>query len=166
MGHTFRRRSVRSMWLAPFALGIVAACAGEIRRPNVPTSETVARLRRGAGAGLQDCGEAIEPKGETACKIHSVGECLQAALGQCRAAYGVRQFFTAEGDAIRLDWLVLSDGHGGCEVVTVEDRSADPLASKKARVTRCQSIAWREHEDIEGCERFEAEGCREDKPAR
>lgn len=166
MAHSSRRRCVSSMLPLPFAVCVAAACAGEQRRPNVPTSEIVADFRRSAGSGVQDCGEAIEPKGETACKIHSVGECLQAALRECRAAYGVRQFFTAEGDAVRLDWLVLSDGHGGCDVMTVEDRSADPLAPKKPRISRCQSIAWREHEDIEGCERFEADGCREDKPSR
>ncbi len=153
-------RGARFFWVLATGSIVAAACGGSERRANVPTSETVMELRRGAGPGLQDCGESIESRKETACRIHSVGECLQAALKQCRSAYGMRQFLTAEGDAIRLDWLVLSDGHGGCDVVSVTDRSADPLARKEPRVEHCRSIVWRPHDAIEGCEMPVPDGCK------
>lgn len=152
------RPSVYTLFLLP--LSVAGACGGPERPPNAPASETVLDMRRGAGPGLQDCGEGVEPRGETACRIHPVGECLLTALKECRSAFGVRQYFTAEGDTVRVDWLVLSDGHGGCELVQVEDRSADPLARKKPRVEKCRTIVWRAHESIEGCEMPAADGCR------
>lgn len=156
------RVTVRISMVAMAGLALTAfACGGPERRPNVPTSETVSDMRRNAGVGLQDCGEAIEPRQETACKVHSVGECLAAALKACRPAFGVRQYFTAEGDGVRLDWLVLSDGHGGCDLVNVEDRSADPLAPKKPKITHCTSIVWKSHENISDCEAPVPDGCRE-----
>jgi hypothetical protein len=151
---------IRSIALA---LVIAPACGGTERRPNVPPSGAVQDLRRSAGSGVQDCGESMESRTETACRIHSVGECLAAALKECRPAYGVRSYFTGEGDPIRLDWLVLSDGHGGCKIVTVEDRSADPLARKAPLVRRCTGIVWKHHESIPDCEAPSPDGCVDEK---
>jgi hypothetical protein len=154
-------RTVHS--IAAVALLALIACGGEERRPNVPVSTTVQDLRRSAGSGVQDCGESSESRKEEQCRIHSVGECLQTALKECRAAYGVRSYFTPEGDPIRVDWLVLSDGHGGCKLLTVEDRSADPLARKAPKVSRCTGIIWKHHESIAECEAPVADGCVEEQ---
>jgi hypothetical protein len=150
---------VRAGLLVASALTLLLACAGEERRPNVPASGTVLDLRRSGGAGVQDCGESQESRTETACRIHPVGECLVSALKACRPAFGVRSYFTSEGDPIRFDWLVLSDGHGGCEVVTVEDRSSDPLARKDPKVSHCKGIVWKHHESIADCEAPAADDC-------
>lgn len=152
------RRWVGAVVLLSVPLAL--ACGRSWRPAKTSPSETVLDMRRGAGPGLQDCGEGVENHGETACRVHSVGECIQNALKQCRPAFGSRQFLTSEGDPIRLDWLVLSDGHGGCELVQVEDRSADPLAKKKPRVEKCRSVAWGAHPNIEECEMPSADGCR------
>ena len=142
-------------------LSVPLACGQSWRPAKTAPSETAMEMRRGAGPGLQDCGEGVEEHGETACKIHPVGECLESALKQCRPAFGNRQFLTEEGDPVRVDWLVLSDGHGGCQLTQVEDRSADPLPSKKKpRVETCRSIVWRSHPNIENCEMPAADGCK------
>jgi hypothetical protein len=142
---------------APSILLTIAACAavscgGAERVPAVPPSSTVNELRESAGDAVQDCGQAIETKSDTTCKVHPVGECIQAALRDCRAAYGLREYFTAEGDPVRDDWFVLSDGQGGCELVLVEDRSADPLAARKPSLQVCDGIEWKPHDAIASCE--------------
>jgi hypothetical protein len=149
------------------ALGLVLApgCGSEPRRPAVAPSPVVEDLRRSAGVGLQDCGEARESREEDQCRVKSVGECVQAALKACRPAHGLRTYFASEGDAIRVDWLVLSDGQGGCDLVVVEDRSADPLAAKKPQVSRCKGFVWKAHEAIEGCEAPSPDACRAEAPA-
>ncbi|HVU05565.1 MAG TPA: hypothetical protein VHE30_27645 [Polyangiaceae bacterium] len=154
---------IRAVLVAASALALNAACGGEERRPNVPASGTVTDLRRSGGDAVQDCGESSESRTETACRIHPVGECLLSALKACRPAYGVRSYFTSEGDPIRYDWLVLSDGHGGCEVVTVEDKSADPLARKEPKVSHCKAIVWKHHESIPDCEAPVADDCSVEK---
>ena len=158
--------AIRSLFatfvLVPFLC--VASCGGAERRPNVPPSSRVKELRRAAGATAQDCGEAVESRTDTACRVHPVGECLAAALKDCRPAYGMRSYFTAEGDGVRVDWLVASDGHGGCQVVLVEDRSADPLAAKRPSVQICSGVVWKQHESISSCELPVADGCHAAKP--
>jgi len=150
MGATNARRVAQNLLIAFGASA--AACGGAERRPAVPPGSTVKELRRSAGPAAQDCGEATESKTDTECRVHPVGECIQAALAQCRPAYGMRSYFTAEGDAVREDWLVLSDGQGGCELVLVQDRSADPLAPKKPSIQVCEGIEWKAHEHIPSCE--------------
>jgi hypothetical protein len=147
-----------------FAAGtaLLAGCGGEARRPAVAPSTTVEELRRSAGVGLLDCGQAMESREEEQCRVKSVGECIQAALKDCRPAQGLRTYFASEGDAIRVDWLVLSDGKGGCDLVVVEDRSADPLASKKPSVSRCKGFVWKAHESIDGCEAPRPDDCHPD----
>jgi hypothetical protein len=138
---------------------MVFACGGAERRPHVPPSARVHDLRLSAGPTAQDCGEAIESKTDTACRVHSVGECLATALKACRPAYGMRSYFTGEGDGVRVDWLVLSDGHGGCKLSVIEDRGADPLAHKKVVAKSCASIVWKAHESIASCEQPAPDDC-------
>jgi hypothetical protein len=140
------------------------SCGGAERRPNVPLSAQVHDLRRSAGPTAQDCGEAVESRTDTACRVHPVGECLATALKDCRSAFGMRSYFTAEGDGVRLDWLVLPDGHGGCKLTVIEDRGADPLAHKKLAVKSCDAIAWRAHESIPSCEQPVPDGCHDVAP--
>jgi len=123
-------------------------------------------MKRSAGPGVQDCGEAPESREEDQCRIKPVGECLAAALKACRPAVGVRSYFASEGDPIRVDMLVLSDGRGGCDLMVVEDRSADPLAGKKPEVSRCDSIGWKPHPYIEDCEDVVPEGCNKEARAK
>jgi hypothetical protein len=148
------------------AMGVAGACGGEPRRPNVPPSRLVADMKRSAGPGIQDCGEAHESREEEQCRIKPVGDCLDAALKACRPAFGLRTYFASEGDPVRADLLVLSDGHGGCDLVVVEDRSADPLAAKKPQVSRCQVIAWKPHTAIEHCEDPVPDDCKKDAPKK
>jgi hypothetical protein len=115
-----------------------------------------------AGPGVRDCGEALEAREETQCRVKPVGECIAAALKDCRPGHGVRSYFTLEGDSVRVDWLVLSDGGGGCVLVEVEDRSADPLAKKTPVVRRCDSISWSQHESVRNCEAPVAAHCKEE----
>lgn len=152
--------------LAALVIAPGAACAGEPRRPQVPPSGLVADMKRSAGPGIQDCGEALESREEDQCRVKSVGECLEAALKACRPAFGLRTYFASEGDAIRVDMLVLSDGQGGCDLVVIEDRSADPLAAKKPEVTRCESIAWKAHVAIDDCEDPVPEACKKEAPKK
>jgi hypothetical protein len=125
----------------------------------MPPSSMVTDLRRSAGSGVQDCGEAAESKTDTTCRVHPVAECVEAAFKQCRPAFGMRSYFTGEGDPVREDWLVLSDGQGGCELVRVVDRSADPLAPKKPSLQVCESIDWKPHDSIANCEMPAFAGC-------
>src|SRR5689334_9551450 len=96
---------------APLALS--SGCGGPERRPAAPQSERVTELLHSAGPGVRDCGEAMEAREETQCRVKPVGECVALALKDCRPGHGVRSYFTMEGDPVRLDWLVLSDGNGG-----------------------------------------------------
>ena|SRR5260221_9881220 len=151
-------------WIVAVVLGAALAfvsCGGsaERRSPNVPAGTRVQELRRTAGDSAQDCGDAVESKGDTTCRVHPIGECLSAALKGCRPAYGMRSYFTPESDGVRIDWLVLQDRHGGCNLVVVEDRSADPLAPKTPTVKTCTSISWKAHESVPGCEAPIPDGC-------
>jgi hypothetical protein len=131
---------------------LACSCGGPERRPRAAQSERVTELLHSAGPGVRDCGEALEARDETQCRVKPVGECVESALKDCRPGHGVRSYFTPEGDSVRVDWLVLSDGAGGCVLVEVEDRSADPLAKKTPAVRRCESMVWRLHESIRDCE--------------
>jgi hypothetical protein len=156
--------SPMKMGLAAASVAVAVACGGAERRPAVPPSSTVDELKRSTGAAGQDCGQAAESRTDTVCKVHPVGECIQAALKDCRPAYGMRSYFAPEGDPVREDWFVLSDGQGGCELVRVVDRSADPLAPKKPSLQVCSSIQWKAHESIPSCELPVLDGCHAGKP--
>jgi hypothetical protein len=130
-----------------------------VRRPDVPAGSKVQELRRTAGDAAQDCGEAIEPKTGATCDVHPVGECLAAALHDCRAAYGARSHFTAESDAIRIDWLVIPDPQSTCHLAVVEDRSADPLAPRAPTVKNCKALVWKPHESVPNCDAPLADRC-------
>jgi len=118
----------------------------------MPESARVAELLHRASPGVRDCGEALEAREETQCRVKPVGECIESALKDCRPGHGVWGYFTMEGDPVRIDWLVLSDGNGGCVLVEVEDRSSDPLAKKTPAVRRCDGIAWKPHVSVRDCE--------------
>jgi hypothetical protein len=150
---------MRSFFVLALLCAAVVSCASAEKRPITPPSKKVKALRLSAGEGAQDCGEAMESKTDVTCRAQPVGECMIQALKACRPAYGTRSFFTSEGDPIRVDWLVLSDDKGGCELVNVEDRSADPLASKRPSVQTCESLEWTAHESIKNCEVPEGSNC-------
>lgn len=155
-------RSV-SRWIALLAAAVLAwSCGGNERRATAPQSDRVTELLQGAGPGVRDCGEAREAREETQCRVKPVGECIQAALKDCRPGHGVRSYFTLEGDSVRADWLVLSDGNGGCVIVEVEDRSADPLAKKTPTVRRCESLNWKPHESVRDCESPALASCKDE----
>ena len=136
-----------------FALSVALGCSETVvRRPNVPPGSKVHELMRVAGDGANDCGEVVEPKTGATCEVHTVGECLAAALHDCRPAHGMRTFFTSESDGIRVDWFVLSDGQGSCRLHQVEDRSADPLAPRAPTVSVCRALTWKQHEAVGDCE--------------
>lgn len=148
--------------MALFATPLASSCGAPERRPTTPETPRVAELLRTAGPGVRDCGEALEAGDETQCRVKPVGECVESALKDCRPGHGVRSYFTPEGDPVRLDWLVLSDGNGGCVLVEVEDRSSDPLAKKTPTVRRCESIAWKPHEAVRDCEAPVPSNCKEE----
>ncbi len=148
------RRSVwkASVFLLP-ALNVALACSETVvRRPNVPPSGKVRELLHAAGDGVFDCGEASEPKTGATCDVHTVGECLAAALHDCRPAHGMRSYFTSESDGVRIDWFVIPEGQGTCRLHVVEDRSADPLAPRAPIVSKCTTLTWKQHESIANCE--------------
>jgi hypothetical protein len=135
------------------ALVLGAGCSETVvRRPNVPASAKVGELLHAAGDNPGDCGEVVEPKTGATCDVHTIGECLAAALHDCRPAHGMRTFFTAESDGVRVDWIVVPDGKGSCALNTVEDRSADPLAPRKPTTTSCKVLGWKPHESIADCQ--------------
>jgi hypothetical protein len=148
------------------ALAFPVACgSAPIRRPNVPVGSKVQELRHAAGDGAQDCGEVVEPKGgDTTCSVHPIGECVAAALKDCRAAYGSRVFFNSESDGIRIDWVVLSDGHGSCFVAVVDDKTADPLAPKTPILRHCKAMGWQPHDSVPSCETPMPNKCDDAKP--
>jgi hypothetical protein len=155
----------RSAYLL-LTLAAGAACATTaVRTPNVPAGAKVQELRQKAGERAQNCGEVVEPKSGATCEVHTVGECLAAALQHCQAAYGSRIYFTAESDAIRIDWIVLPDGQGSCRLTVVDDRSADPLAPKTPTTRDCKAVTWKPHESVPGCEAPMPDKCDADKPA-
>ena len=162
---------VRSTLMASLRFSILAVLAvacgsAPVRRPNVPAGTKVQELRHTAGDGAQDCGEVVEPKGgDATCGVHPIGECVAAALKDCRPAYGARVYFTSEGDGIRIDWLVLPDGHGSCSLAVVEDRSADPLAPKTPTTKYCKAVGWQPHESIPSCEAPVPDKCDAPKPS-
>ncbi|HVW25900.1 MAG TPA: hypothetical protein VHC69_11045 [Polyangiaceae bacterium] len=135
------------------ALGVAFACSETVvRRPNVPPSAKVHELEHAAGDGVFDCGETQEPKVGATCDVHTTGECLAAALHDCRPAHGMRSFFTSESDGVRVDWFVIPDGKGSCQLHVVEDRSADPLAPRAPMVKSCRVLTWQRHETVADCE--------------
>jgi hypothetical protein len=144
------------------AVAFASSCGGPERRPRTAQSARVTEMLHAAGPGVRDCGEALEAREESQCRVRPVGECVAAALKDCRPGHGVRSYFTLEGDSVRVDWLVLSDGSGGCALIEVEDRSADPLAKKTPTVRRCDSIAWTPHVSIRDCEAPLAAHCKEE----
>lgn len=153
---------IRALVAALFATPFVWSCGAPERRPTTAESARVAEMLHGAGPGVRDCGEALEASDETRCRVKPVGECVESALRDCRAGHGVRSYFTLEGDTVRVDWVVLSDGNGGCVVVEVEDRSSDPLAKRTPTVRRCESIEWRPHESIRDCEAPVVSNCKDE----
>jgi hypothetical protein len=159
------RRLPRFLAALLVAAPLGSSCGGTERRPAAPQSERVTKLLRTAGPGVRDCGEALEARDETQCRVKPVGECIESALKDCRPGHGVRSYFTMEGDSVRLDWLVLSDGNGGCVVVEVEDRSADPLAKKTPTVRRCDSVSWKPHEVVRDCEAPVLANCKDETRA-
>jgi hypothetical protein len=148
-------------------LAVGAACGTTaVRRPNVPAGAKVQELRQKAGDRAQNCGEVVEPKAGATCEVRAIGQCLASALGHCRAAYGSRTYFTAESDAIRVDWLVMPDAAAGtCHLTVVDDRSADPLAPRAPTTRDCKAVTWKPHESIPSCEAPVPEKCDADKPA-
>jgi hypothetical protein len=144
------------------AVAFASSCGGPERRPRAPQSPRVTEMLHSAGPGVRDCGEALEAREETQCRVKPVGDCVAAALKDCRPGHGVRSYFTLEGDSVRVDWVVLSDRNGGCVLFEVEDRSADPLAKKTPTVRRCESISWSQHESIRNCEAPVAAHCKEE----
>ncbi len=163
MGDFLRRAPGLAAWALALCSTAVG-CGATERRPNVPPSAKVLDLRRAGGDAIQDCGGAPESRTDTLCRVQPVGECVEAALKACRPAFGTRSFFTAEGDPVRDDWLVLSDGQGGCKLTFVEDRSRDPLAPRKPSVQICDSVTWKSHDTIANCEVPVADGCHATKP--
>lgn len=155
------RRSHLSRLCLPGLLACAAgACGGAERRPDVPPSTVVEDLRRSAGSIVQDCGGASELRDEDSCTVQPVGECLEAALGQCRPAHGVRSYFTSEGDPVRVDFIVLDDRRGGCDLIQVQDFSSDPLAKVKTIVERCRRATWKPHPEIDRCLLLVPEDCK------
>ena len=155
--------SIRCSAAALVAAWCACSCGAPERRPTTPQSARVTELLHQAGPGVRDCGEALEARDETQCRVKPVGACVESALKDCRPGHGVRSYFTLEGDSVRVDWLVLSDGSGGCVVVEVEDRSSDPLAKKTPTVRRCESIAWKPHESVRDCESPVLMNCKVEK---
>ena len=149
-------------------LAVGVACGGTVvRTPNVPESPEAQALQGKIGAQAQNCGEVVEPKTDATCGVHPIGECLMTALRNCRAAYGNRTYFTAESDAMRIDWFVVPEAQGGaCRLAVVEDRSADPLAPRTPTTKTCKSIVWKPHETIPACQAPVADGCAAEKPAQ
>ena len=143
-----------------FGVGLVAACGSSAPPPNVGPSPNVQRVRSSAGKTVQDCGEAIESRDETQCKVQPVGECVLAALKGCRAAHGTHIYSTGEGDAVRSDWFVVERPGGACDFVSVEDRTRDLLGAKGVTEKTCASAGWTRHPRIERCEMLVPSGCR------
>jgi hypothetical protein len=66
-------------------------------------------------------------------------------------AHGVRRYFSSEGDATRVDWLVLKNDRGGCDLIVIEDTSSDPLSKQPFVEQRCRSVEWKDHPDVDDC---------------
>src|ERR1041385_3849277 len=105
--------SLRCSAAALVAAWCACSCGAPERRPTTPQSARVTELLHQAGPGVRDCGEALEARDETQCRVKPVGACVESALKDCRPGHGVRSYFTLEGDSVRVDWLVLSAGSGG-----------------------------------------------------
>ena len=143
-----------------FALGVLAIACGSSRRPpQAPPSPLVDRLRREAGRGIQDCGEAVEKWEEQKCHTRPVGECVLSAYKACRPAHGSYVFFASEGDDMRVDWLVMVKPGGACDFVIVDDRTADPLGPRTPSDKVCSTVDWKAHPQIEGCEILDPKSC-------
>ena len=149
MGHPVWKAFVLVL---PALNGVLACSETVVRRPNVPASPKVHELMHTAGDGVFDCGQALEPKTGATCDVHTIGECLAAALHDCRPAHGMRSYFTSESDGVRIDWFIIPEGQGSCRLHVVEDRSADPLASRTPTVKKCTTLTWKPHEKISECE--------------
>jgi hypothetical protein len=151
--------------LASLSLGlglvVTSACGSASPRASVGPGTAVQRLSRSAGPTVRDCGEASESIGETGCRIQPVGECVMTAFKACRGAHGVHMYFAGEGDPVRVDWFVVEKGQGGCEFVAVEDRSNDPLGPQAPEERHCESVAWKQHPGIAGCNVLQPTGCKE-----
>jgi hypothetical protein len=143
-----------------FALGVLAFSCGSTRRPpEAAPSPLVEKLRRDAGRGVQDCGEAVENWEEQRCHTRPVGECVLSAFKACRPAHGSHVFFASEGDDMRVDWIVMVRSGGACDFVLVEDHTRDPLGPKQPIERVCSTVDWKSHSQIEGCEVLDPKNC-------
>ena len=133
-----------------FSLG----CASAPPPPEAPPSEVVRDLERTAGATLQSCGEGVESRDDTKCKIGPVMECVKSALDACRPAHGTHVYVAGATETVRVDYFVVQQAGGGCEFVVVEDRASKPL-----QAVVCGDVSWKAHPAIDSCDVLSVSAC-------
>jgi len=154
-----RRRLPRSLGRGAIAMCLVfVACASEGPPPKVGMSPQARQMQDRLGGTFQDCGQFDEPRHDQSCRLRRVEECVISALQACRPAHGTHQFWTEEGDPVRVDYFTYTD-QGACQLMLVEDRSADPIG--KTGVTRkvCRSHTWQAQPGKPSCELLSFSDC-------
>ncbi len=146
---------VISKTIAAFAL---VACGGSQPPAELPISSTAQRVQDSAGTTVEDCGEFDEPRGDSTCRLKRIEECVMNALEACRPAHGTHVSFTGEGDPVRVDYFALTE-NGACKLVTVTDRSRDPIGHKPVVEEECRRHEWKPDGMREGCELLSLSEC-------
>ncbi len=146
-------------YLSALVLIAVPGCGEDARvPPEVPPSQAATYWEKKTGRGVQDCGRAQRPHGDTSCALQKVHECLHAALTECRPARGLHLSLTGEGDGIRTDYFVVPKD-GACVFTVVEDRSADLLAKPPITERECRSASWAPSPEGGACQQLAPIDC-------
>lgn len=156
---SLHRHLRRKLSRVALALGLaLLACASEQPPPKVAMSDQARHMQDRIGSTFEDCGEFDEPRDDQSCRLHPIQVCLISALDACRSAHGAHTFWTAEGDPVRVDYFVYVD-QGACRLMTVEDRSADPIGKTGVTEQVCTKHTWQPQPDQASCELLSLTDC-------
>lgn len=149
--------------MAHATLKLVAAlalsgCGGNQPLPQLPINATAQHVKDSAGTTVEDCGEFDEPRDDNSCRLKRIEECVITALDACRPAHGTHTYFTGEGDPVRVDYFSVTE-NGACKLVTVTDRSKDPVGHKGVTEEECKHHEWQPDAMREGCELLSLSEC-------
>lgn len=147
----------RAMWKWSAAL-VLVACGGSQPPAKLPMNSTAERVNDSAGTTVEDCGEFDEPRDDNTCRLKRIEECVVNALDACRPAHGTHVYYTAEGDPVRVDFFSLPE-NGACKLVTVTDRSHDPVGKFGVNEEVCEHHEWKSEGGRDSCELLSLSGC-------
>jgi hypothetical protein len=133
-----RARSLTICVSGAVAVALAAAGANAPQRfPNSKGQFIVDDIRKQFHLNFSDCDDI---------------KCIEAAMSKCQAAHFLKGIWTLEGTAAFLDYFVVPL-QKACDLVVIEDYSADYWGGCKIGRRRCPSVAAHDSNDPDrnGC---------------